>query len=86
MTGTGLNAVVADVFTQDLNNDAVEEVVVGGRKTQSSTSADWRNFNMQLYGWNTGSFANETTTWFVGSDNTIVGTEPSIKFGDFNQE
>lgn len=84
MTGTGLNAVVADVFTQDLNNDAVEEVVVGGRKTQPSTSANWRNFNMQLYGWNTGSFTNETSTWFSGSDNTIVGTEPSIKFGDFN--
>jgi hypothetical protein len=84
MTGSGINAPVADVFTKDLNNDAVEEVVVGGRKTQPSTSANWRNFNMQVFGWNTGTFSNETNTWFSGTDNEIVGTEPSIKFGDFN--
>jgi hypothetical protein len=84
MTGTGVNAPVMDVFTKDLNNDNVEEVVVGGRKTQPSTAANWRNFNMQLYGWNTGSFANETSTWFSGTDNEIVGTEPSVKFGDFD--
>lgn len=83
MTGSGINAPVADVFTKDLNNDAVEEVVVGGRKTQPSTSANWRNFNMQVYGWNTGNFANETSTWFSGTDNEIVGTD-SIKFADFN--
>ena len=28
MTGSGINAPVADVYTKDLNNDAVEEVVV----------------------------------------------------------
>ena len=84
LTGTGVNAVVADVFVKDLNNDSVEEVVVGGRQTQPATPATWRNFNMQLYGWNTGSFSNETSTWFSGTDNEIVGTEPSIKFGDFD--
>jgi hypothetical protein len=84
LANSGINALIADVFTKDLNNDAVEEVVVGGRKTQPSTSANWRNFNMQVYGWNTGTFSNETSTWFSGTDNTIVGTEPSIKFADFN--
>jgi len=84
MTGTGVNIPVADIFAQDLNNDSVDEVVIGGRKTQPSTAANWRNFNMQLYGWNTGEFSNETSTWFSGSDNIIVGTEPSIRFGDFN--
>ena len=84
LTGTGVNAVVADVFAKDLNNDNIDEVVVGGRLTQPATPATWRNTNMQLYGWNTGSFANETSTWFSGTDNEIVGTEPSIKFGDFN--
>ena len=84
LTGTGINARVSNVFVEDLNNDSVDEVVVGGRQTQSSTAATWRNTNMQLYGWNTGSFTNETSTWFSGTDNEIVGTEPSIKFGDFN--
>lgn len=84
MDGTGVNAVVSDVFVKDLNNDNVDEVVVGGRLTQPATAATWRNTNMQLYGWNTGSFTNETTTWFSGTDNVIVGSEPSIKFGDFD--
>ena len=84
LTGTGINARVSNVFVEDLNNDSVDEVVVGGRQTQPATAATWRNTNMQLYGWNTGSFTNETSTWFAGTDNEIVGTEPSIKFGDFN--
>ena len=84
LQGTGVNAVVSDVFTKDLNNDTVDEVVVGGRLTQPATAVTWRNTNMQLYGWNTGSFSNETSTWFSGSDNVIVGSEPSIKFGDFD--
>jgi len=84
MQGTGVNAVVSDVFTKDLNNDNVDEVVVGGRLTQPATAATWRNTNIQLYGWNTGSFSNETSTWFSGNDNEIIGTEPSIKFGDFD--
>jgi hypothetical protein len=84
LSGSGVNAVVSDVFVKDLNNDSVDEVVVGGRQTQPATAATWRNTNMQLYGWNTGSFSNETSTWFSGSDNVIVGSEPSIKFGDFD--
>jgi len=84
LTGTGVQATVSDVFVKDLNNDNNDEVVVGGRLTQPATAATWRNTNLQLYGWNTGSFTNETSTWFSGTDNQIVGTEPSIKFGDFN--
>jgi hypothetical protein len=84
LSGTGINAVVSNVFTKDLNNDDSEEVVVGGRLTQPATAATWRNTNIQIYGWNTGDFSNETGTWFAGNDNQIVGTEPSIKFGDFD--
>ena len=84
MTDSGLDAPVMDVYAKDLNNDSADEVVIGGRKTQPSTADNWRNFNMQIYGWNTGSFTNETSSWFSGSDNVIVGSEPSIKFGDFN--
>ena len=84
MTGTGVNAPVADIFIKDLNSDNVEEVVVGRRLSQPATPATWRNTNIQLYGWNTGIFSNETSTWFSGTDSEIAGTEPSIKFGDFN--
>lgn len=80
--GSGVTYPVADIFVKDLNNDSVDEVVIGGRK--SGTAANWQNYNMQVYGWNSGAFRSETTTWFAGTDNVIQGTEPSIKFGDFN--
>jgi hypothetical protein len=75
---------VLDVYAKDLNSDNVEEVVVGGRMSQPATVAEWQPTNLQIYGWNTGSFSRETDTWFSGTENQIVGTEPGIRFGDFN--
>lgn len=75
---------VDDIFVRDLNRNGVDEVVFAGRLTQPNTAENWRNYNMQIYGWNSGSFANETTSWFSGSDNQILGTEPAVRFGDFN--
>lgn len=84
LVGSGNAFPIFDVFTRDLNNDGVDEVLIAGRKTQPASAANWQDFNMQIYGWNSGSFANETTNWFAGSDNVIVGTEPAVWFGDFN--
>lgn len=75
---------VDDIFVRDLNRNGVDEVVFAGRLTQPNTAENWRNYNMQIYGWNSGSFANETTSWFRGNDNHLIGTEPAVKFGDFN--
>lgn len=73
-----------DIFTRDLNRDNIDEVVVAGRMSQPATVAEWQNYNMQIFGWNTGSFSRETGTWFQGTDNQIVGTEPAVRFADFN--
>jgi hypothetical protein len=75
---------VSDIFVRDLNADSVDEVVIGGRMTAQPTVATHSSSRLQIYGWNTGTFASETTRWFSGTDNVILGTEPSIKFGDFN--
>lgn len=75
---------VDDIFVRDLNRSGVDEVVFAGRLTQPNTAENWRNYNMQIYGWNTGSFNNETSTWFSGIENHLIGTEPAVKFGDFN--
>jgi hypothetical protein len=83
-TVSGPQASVADIFARDLNNDAVDEVVIGGRMTAQTNVANHGSSNLQIYGWNTGRFASETTSWFSGTDNQILGSEPAIKFGDFN--
>jgi len=87
LVGGGTDPAVADIFVKDLNNDNIDEVVFGGRESQSSgnVGANIQDYNMQLFGFNNnGNFTNETSSWFAGSDNVIKGTEPSIKFGDFN--
>jgi len=76
--------VVQDIYTRDLNRDNVDEVVVAGRMSQPATAATWNDYNMQVYGWNTGSFSRETGSWFAGVNNVIKGTEPAVRFGDFN--
>jgi len=79
-------SVIQDVFAQDLNNDSVQEVVVGGRMSAGGADAsNWSNHNLQVYGWNRAStFSNETGSWFSGVSNSVQGTEPAIRFGDFN--
>lgn len=77
--------VVQDIFAQDLNQDNIDEVVVAGRMSQPASPATWSNFNLQVYGWNHGNvFTNETATWFSSVSNSIQGTEPAVRFGDFN--
>lgn len=78
------NPYVSDIYARDLNNDRVDEVVIGGRMTAQRDIPAHRSSDMQIYGWNTGTFRRETATWFAGTDNRILGTEPAIRFGDFN--
>jgi hypothetical protein len=78
-----------DIFAKDLNGSGAEEVVIAGRSSQSfdmdtDDVSDWQNYEMQVFGWNTGDFGNETATWFTSNENSILGTEPSVHFGDFD--
>ena len=85
---------VQDIFVQDLNNDGKEEVVIAGRQSQSAfpsgtsvadKTAAWENSQLTLYEFNASNqLENKTSSWFTGTQNQIIGTEPSIKFGDFN--
>jgi len=87
---------VSDIFVEDLNNDSKEEVIIAGRMSQSATqlreaadqdakNAAWENSNITLYEFNNDDqLVNRTSSWFTGADNVIIGTEPSLKFGDFD--
>jgi hypothetical protein len=73
-----------EIFAKDLNNDRVDEVVISSVAFGSQYSlGGWKNSNLQIYGFNTGSFKNETSTWISGTDNQYLGGT-TIRFGDFN--
>lgn len=86
VTGAYHYAIVGS-YAQDLNNDGSQEVIIAGRESSAGTAtqgSNWINNRMYVFGWNGSSLVDRTSQWFSGNDNIIVGTEPSIKFGNFN--
>jgi len=70
-----------EVYARDLNGDSTQEVVVQS-VGWAQTQAAWQNSALQIYGWNTGSFSNETTRWFAPGENVNTGGS-TVRFGDF---
>jgi len=60
-----------------------EEVVIAGRSS-SANQGTYPSYNLNIFGWSNGQFINQTSQWFAGTDNRITGTEPSVKFADFD--
>jgi hypothetical protein len=77
------NQPIVETFAADLTNTGKDNLVVAGR--MSVSGAAWKNSKLSLYGWSGNTFQNQTTQWFSGTDNEIIGTEPgNIQFADFN--
>jgi hypothetical protein len=70
-----------EVYARDLNGDTTQEVVVQS-VGWAQTQAAWQDSALQIYGWNTGDFSNETSTWFAAGDNVNTGGS-TVRFGDF---
>lgn len=70
-----------EVYARDLNGDTTQEVVVQS-VAWAGTQAAWQDSALQIYGWNTGSFSNETTRWFRPGENVNTGGS-TVRFGDF---
>ena len=86
LNGSGTSMPVDNIFVANLNDSSEEEVVIAGRMSQFATPDTWQTYDMQIFGWNTGEFQSETDSWFASDENRILGTEPSLRFGDFNSD
>jgi len=73
---------LTEIYTQDLNNDQSDEVLWTNVAFEW-TGKPWINSQVQIFGFNTGSFTNETDTWFAPGDNVYTGGF-RVDFGDFN--
>lgn len=80
---TGYKWAVADTFTADVSGTGNHDLLIAGRMTQPTGSADWGNFRLSMFSWQNGSLVDKTAQWFPNNSNIIIGTEPSVKFADF---
>jgi len=81
LTGNTYLTPNSEVYARDLNGDNTQEVVVQS-VGWAQTQAAWQDSALQIYGWNTGDFSNETTSWFAPGDNVNTGGS-TVRFGDF---
>jgi hypothetical protein len=70
------------LIAQDLDGDGAQSLILAGRMAPSNNP--YADYNMQIWDWQNGSLVNRTADWFQGTDNRITGTEPSVKFADFD--
>ena len=70
------------LFAQSLSGGTQQELIVAGR--MQPDSGTYQTYNISIFGWSNGNLIDKTSVWFNGSDNRIIGTEPSVKFADFN--
>ena len=70
------------MFAENLSGTG-EELITAGRSS-TSNQGSYPTSNLNVFGWSNGSLVNRTSQWFSGTDNVILGTEPSVKFADFD--
>jgi len=86
LTGTGTNGLNTSsaIFAHSLSGGTGQEIIMAGRMDPGYNNSNYRNSQLSIWGWQNGTLVNQTSRWFSGTDNVIVGSEPSVKFADFN--
>jgi hypothetical protein len=82
MNSTAFESDSSALFSQSLSGNG-EELITAGR-AGTTEQGSYPTYNLNVFGWSNGSLVNRTSQWFAGNDNVILGTEPSIKFADFD--
>ena len=72
-----------DIFASDLDGDGTQEFLVAGRQ-ENTSQANWTNSTVHIFHSTANGWEDVTTKWLP--DNVIVGSEPNVLFGDFNND
>lgn len=73
---------IIDIHSEQLTSSG-DNMIVTGFKSQPATSANWKDFNIAIYGWQNGRLVDQTGSWFGAGENRIVGTN-TAKFADLD--
>lgn len=74
----------SSLYSQKLSDNSVSgnEVIIAGR--MAPDAGTYYTYNLSIFGWQNGQLVDKSSQWFLGADRRIVGTEPSVKFADFD--
>ena len=70
------------LYAENISGGSGQELIVTGR--MAPDSGTYSTYNLSIFGWSNGTLVNQTSQWFSGTDNQIIGTEAQVKFGDFD--
>lgn len=70
------------LYSVNLSSSTSQEVVIAGR--MAPDSGTYNSYNLSIFGWQNGTLVDKSSQWFSGSDRVVLGTEPSIRFADFD--
>ena len=74
---------IHDIFASDLDGDGAQEFLVVGRQ-ENTSQANWANSAVHIFHSTATGWEDVTTKWLP--NNVIVGSEPNVLFGDFNND
>ena len=72
------------LFSANLTNSptGAQQLITAGRSS-TTNQGSYPTYNLNVFDWVNGTLVNKTSQWMPGGINTILGTEPSVKFADF---
>lgn len=82
INSTALESDSSALYTASLSGTG-EEIVTAGR-SGTQNQGTYPDYNLNVFGWSNGQLINQSSQWFSGTDYRISGTEPSVKFADFD--
>jgi hypothetical protein len=82
VASTTLESDSSALYTASLSGTGEEVITAGRSGTQNQGS--YPDYDLNVYSWSNGTLVNRTSQWFSGTDYRIRGTEPSVKFADFD--
>ena len=82
IASTALESDSSALYSAPLSGNGEELITAGRSGTQNQGS--YPDYDLNIYGWSNGQLVNRTSQWFAGTSNRITGTEPSVKFADFD--
>jgi hypothetical protein len=82
MNSTAYESDSSALYAENLTGNGQSLITAGRAGTTNGGS--YPTYNLNIFDWENGQLVNKTSRWFAPGANIILGTEPSVNFGNFD--